>query len=258
MSKSSRSGRGPSRRRFLQTSIAGSAGLMLPAYLSRTYLFGAGVPPSRRITVAQIGCGRMGSDDMKATMAHDLCRMVAVCDLDATRLETARSAVEQFYKGKGESRVDVKAYRDYREVLARPDIDAVIVTPPDHWHAMVAVQAVLAGKDVYVQKPMTYDIAEAIALRTAVRAKGRILQTGSQQRSSKPWDTFRIATEAVRNGRIGRIKTVKIGIGQDQPKGQAPKAEPVPPNLAYDVWLGPAPEQPYMEAGLRPRTSASA
>jgi predicted dehydrogenase len=170
-----------------------------------------------------------------------------VCDLDATRLETARSAVEQFYKGKGESRVDVKAYRDYREVLARPDIDAVIVTPPDHWHAMVAVEAVLAGKDVYVQKPLTYDIAEAIALRTAVRAKGRILQTGSQQRSSKPWETFRIATEAVRNGRIGQIKTVKIGIGQDKPKGQPPMAQPVPPNLAYDVWLGPAPEQPYME-----------
>ena len=94
----------------------------------------------------------------------------------------------------------------------------MIVTPPDHWHAIVAVEAVLAGDDLHVQKPLTYDINEAIALRTAVRAKHRILQTGSQQRSSKPWNTFRVATEAVRNGRIGRVHTVKIGIGQDRPK----------------------------------------
>ena len=213
MSKRSSSGRGPSRRRFLKTSLAGSVGLVLPTFLPRTDLFGAQTPPSRRITVAQIGCGRMGIEDMRSTMAHDLCRMVAVCDLDSKRLDAARSAAEQYYLDKGESRVDVKAYRDYHEVLARPDIDAVIVTPPDHWHALVAVEAALAGKDLYVQKPLTYDIAEAIALRTAVRAKTRILQTGSQQRSSKPWDTFRIATEAVRNGRIGQITVVRIGIG---------------------------------------------
>jgi predicted dehydrogenase len=234
--------------------MAGSAGLMLPTFLPRTYLFGSQTPPSRRINVAQIGCGRMGSDDLKSTMAHALCRMVAVCDLDAKRLETARSTVEQFYRGKGESRVDVKAYRDYHEVLARPDIDAVIVSPPDHWHALVAVQAVLAGKDVYVQKPITYDITEAIALRTAVRAKKRILQTGSQQRSAKPWDTFRIATEAVRNGRIGQIKVVRIGIGQDQPKGVPPKPQPVPATFDYETWLGPAPEQPYMEDHVHPQT----
>ena len=147
----------------------------------------------------------------------------------------------------------MKAYRDYHELLARPDIDAVIVTTPDHWHALVAVEAVLAGKDVYVQKPVTYDIAEAIALRTAVRAKHRILQTGSQQRSSKPWDTFRIATEATRNGRIGQIKTVRVGIGQDEPKGKAPAVQPVPSNLDYDTWLGPAPEQPYMEDRVHPQ-----
>ena len=226
---------------------------MLPGFIPRTYLFGAQTPPSRRIRVAQIGCGRMGTEDMQSTMKHDLCRMVAVCDLDSKRLESARSKVEQFYKGKGESRVDVKAYRDYHEVLARPDIDAVIVTPPDHWHALVAVEAVLAGKDAHVQKPLTYDIAEAIALRTAVRAKGRILQTGSQQRSAKPWNTFRIATEAVRNGRIGQIKVVRIGIGQDQPKGKAPQSQPVPPNLDYDTWLGPAPQQPYMEDRVHPQ-----
>ena len=94
----------------------------------------------------------------------------------------------------------------FMKCLARPDIDAVIVSVPDHQHAFVAIQAILAGKDVYVQKPMTYSIAEAIALRTAVRARKRILQTGSQQRSENPWDTFRIASEAVRNGRIGQAE----------------------------------------------------
>jgi len=243
----------PSRRRFLQTSLVGAAGMLAPAVVPRSYLFGAQTPPSRRITIAQIGCGRMGMEDMRGTMKHDLCRMVAVCDLDAKRLESARAEVERFYTGKGESRVDVKAYRDYREVLARPDIDAVIVTPPDHWHAMVAIEAVLAGKDLHVQKPLTYDISEAIALRTAVRAKKRILQTGSQQRSSKPWETFRIASEAVRNGRIGKVKLVRIGIGQDQPKKKRPAAEPVPANLDYETWLGAAPQQPYMEDRVHPQ-----
>jgi predicted dehydrogenase len=147
----------------------------------------------------------------------------------------------------------VKAYRDYREVLARSDIDAVIITPPDHWHALIAVQAALAGKDMFVQKPITYDIAEAIALRTAVRAKQRILQVGSQQRSARPWDTFRIATEAVRNGRIGRIQVVRVGIGQDQPKGAPPAPQAVPATFDYETWLGPAPEQPYMEDRVHPQ-----
>jgi len=128
------------------------------------------------------------------------------------------------------------------------------VTPPDHWHAIVAVNAVLAGKDLHVQKPITYDIAESIALRTAVRAKGRILQTGSQQRSSKPWNTFRLATEAVRNGRIGQVKVVRVGIGIDKPKGVPAKEQPVPPTFDYQTWLGPAPQQAYMEDRCHPQT----
>lgn len=253
MASSRRGTGGSSRRQFLTTALAGSAGLALPTFVPNTFLFAGQAPPSRRITVAQIGCGRMGLDDMRATMKHDLCRVVAVCDLDAKRLEHARSVAEQFYTGKGESRVDVKGYRDYHEVLARADVDAVIVSPPDHWHGLVAVEAALAGKDLYVQKPLSYDIAEAIALRKAVRAKQRVLQTGSQQRSSAPWDTFRVASEAVRNGRIGQVKVVRIGIGQDQPKGAPPQAQPVPPNLDYDTWLGPAPQQPYMEARVHPQ-----
>lgn len=243
------------RRRFVKTTVAGSAGLMLASPLGRESLL-FGQSPNRRIQIAQVGCGRMGTEDLLGTIRHaDLCRIVAVCDLDSKRLAAARAKAEQFYREKGERAVDVKAYRDYREVLARPDIDAVSVTPPDHWHAIVAVEAALAGKDLHVQKPLTYDINEAIALRTAVRARKRVLQTGSQQRSSNPWNTFRVATEAVRNGRIGRIHTVKVGIGQDQPKGQPPAAQPVPPNLDYETWLGPAPQQPYMEDRVHPQSS---
>lgn len=241
----------PSRRAFIKSS---AAALLLPTFIPRTYLFGNAVPPSRVITVAQIGCGRMGMEDLRGTIAHDLCRVVAVCDLDANRREAARVEVEQFYRAKGETRVEVKAYRDYHEILARHDIDAVLVTPPDHWHAMIAVEAVLAGKDVHVQKPITYDIAESIALRTAVRITRRVLQTGSQQRSSTPWETFRIASQAVRNGRIGTLRTIRIGIGTDQPKGRGPTPQPVPATFDYATWLGPAPEQSYMEDRVHPQS----
>jgi predicted dehydrogenase len=227
--------------------------LAFPTIVPSTFLFGRQTPPSRRITVAQVGCGRMGMEDMRGTMRHDRCRIVAVCDLDQKRLGKAKAEVERYYQARGESQVAVGAYRDYREVLARADIDAVIVTPPDHWHAIVAVEAALAGKDLHVQKPLTYDIAEAIALRRVVRAKRRVLQTGSQQRSSKPWNTFRVASEAVRNGRIGEVKVVRIGVGQDQPKGVPPKPEPVPPTFDFETWLGPAPQQPYMEARVHPQ-----
>ncbi len=242
------------RRSFLKTSLAGTTGAFLaPAVVPRSFLRGGGIPPSRRIQVAQIGCGRMGTGDLRGAMQHELCRVVAVCDLDSKRLAGAKDKVVEFYAGKGEAGVEVKAYHDYHELLSRPEIDAVIVSPPDHWHALVALEAVLAGKDAYVQKPLTYDIAEAIALRTAVRARKRIVQTGSQQRSEKPWTSFRLASEAARNGRIGRLTTVRIGIGQDRPSGKPPLPQPAPANLDYDTWLGPAPEQPYMEGRVHPQ-----
>lgn len=245
--------RGNTRRSLLKVSLAGVTGaIVLPTFIPRTYLFGADQPPSRRIQVAQIGVGRMGTADMGGVLASPLARMVAVCDLDSRRLATARTKVEQHYQKQGEQQVTVAAYRDHREVLARPDIDAVVVSVPDHWHAQVAVEAVLAGKDVYVQKPMTYTIAESLALRTATRAKGRILQVGSQLRSLEP---FRRVTELVRNGAIGKLKTVKVSVGKDKPSGRPPAPEAVPTNLDYARWLGPAPEQPYMEGRVHPQGS---
>lgn len=243
------------RRDFLKKSLLTGVGLIaLPEILKQNSF--TAPSPNKLIQFAQIGCGREGTVDFEGTMRHtDLCRMVAVCDLDSRRVDIAKKTVEDFYKNKGETNVVVKTYHDFHEVLANPDIDAVIVSVPDHQHAYVAIQAVLAGKDVYVQKPLTYSIAEAIALRTAVKAKKRILQTGSQQRSEKPWNTFRVASEAVRNGRIGKLQTVKIGIGIDRIKGVKPAPQTPPATFDYERWLGAAPEQPYMEFRTHPQDS---
>jgi len=128
-----------------------------------------------------------------------------------------------------------------------------VISVPDHAHALAAIEAAIAGKAVYVQKPVTYSIAEAIGLRRAVEARKIILQTGSQQRSERPWRSFRAASEAVRNGRIGRLQTIQIGLGLDRPSGQPPAPMPVPPNLDYESWLGCAPEQPYLERHVHPQ-----
>jgi predicted dehydrogenase len=245
----------PSRRKFLKAAARGSAGaIILPNIITSFSLFGAETP-SKKIQVAQIGCGRMGRADMGDVMKHALGRVVAVCDLDSKRLAAGKKLGEDFYTKQGESNVDVKTFHDYHEVLARPDIDAVVVTVPDHWHALVAIKAAIAGKHIYVQKPVTYSIAEAIALRKTVQAKRIILQTGSQQRSEHPYSAFRPASEAVRNGRIGELKTIKIGIGLDKPSGKKPASMPVPENLDYEIWLGPAPQQPYMEGRVHPQNS---
>ena len=241
-----------SRREFIKTALVGSAGVIgLPTILPRS-VFGA-ASPNKVIQVAQIGCGREGRTDAEGVMAHALGRVVAVCDLDGKRLESAKSMVTNFYKKKGESQVAVQGYHDYHEVLARPDIDAVVVSTPDHWHALVTTAAALAGKHIYCQKPITYDIAESIAVRTAVRAKKIIFQAGSQQRSSHPFPAFRPASEAVRNGRVGQLKQIEIGIGLDKPSGHAPAPMEVPGNLDYEHWLGPAPQQPYMEGRVHPQ-----
>jgi myo-inositol 2-dehydrogenase/D-chiro-inositol 1-dehydrogenase len=244
-----------SRRDFLKKSLLTGAGLIILPEIVRNSA-NAMSSQNKLIQFAQIGCGRQGTVDYSGTMKHtDLCKMVAVCDLDSRRREIAKNTVETFYKGKGEANPEVKMYSDFREVLARPDIDAVIVSVPDHQHAFVAISAVLAGKDVYCQKPLTYSISEAIALRTAVKAKKRILQTGSQQRSEKPWNTFRIASEAVRNGRIGKVHTVNIGIGIDRIKGVKPVPQTAPSTFDYERWLAGAPEQPYMEFRTHPQDS---
>ena len=243
-----------SRRSFLKRSLGGAFGLILLPSIIPARLLGADAP-GKKINVAQIGCGRMGRADMGSVLQEPLARVVAVCDLDSRRLAEGKKMAEQYYTRRGETDVNVRTYDDFRAVLAAPDIDAVVVTVPDHSHAYIAVAAALAGKHIYVQKPVTYGVAEAISLRRAVEAKKVILQTGSQQRSSRPWGSFRAASEAVRNGRVGNLQSIHIGVGIDQPSGRKPAPMPVPDNLNYDRWLGPAPEQPYMEGHVHPQRS---
>jgi predicted dehydrogenase len=175
--------------------------------------------------------------------------------LDSRRLAEGRKLVENFYAQRGEQGVKVRTYHDYRELLASPEIDAVVVTVPDHSHALVAIEAAIAGKHIYLQKPATYNIAEAIGLRRTVEAAKVILQTGSQQRSEHPWRSFRAASEAVRNGRIGQLRSIRIGVGLDRPSGHPPAPAQVPAELDFERWLGSAPEQPYMELRVHPRQS---
>jgi predicted dehydrogenase len=243
-----------SRRSFLKAAVRGGVGLAILPNIIPARLLGADAP-SKRINVAQIGCGRMGRSDMGNVMNESLARVVAVCDLDSRRVAAGKKMVEDYYSQQGESGVSVKTFHDYHDVLASRDIDAVVVTVPDHSHARLAIDAAIAGKHIYVQKPVTYNIAEAIGLRRAVEGTKIILQTGSQQRSERPWHSFRAASEAVRNGRIGQLKTIKIGIGFDKPSGHAPAPMPVPGNLDFEHWLGSAPEQPYMELRVHPQKS---
>jgi len=230
-----------SRRDFLKTSLAGAGVLAFPNIIPASVL-GAGAP-SKKVNILQIGCGRIGrSMDMPGILKQDAARMIAVCDLDSIRVKDAKQYVEETYAKKNIT-LDVATYGDYREALQRKDIDAVAVSLPDHWHAQPVIEAVLAGKDIYVQKPLTMTLVEGRAVSDIVRKSKRMFQIGSQQRSNPG---FRMACEAVRNGRIGKVHTVKVGLPTD-PSGGDPKEMPVPSNLNYDMWLGPTPLAPYNE-----------
>lgn len=242
------------RRQFIRTSLGGAAGLIaIPQFFSGS-LF-AQNSPNKLVQVAQLGCGRMGLEDMGSILKENLARVVAVCDLDPKRRAEAKRRIEAHYKKKGEASVSVKVYSDYKELLADDSIDAVVVSLPDHWHGLAASAAAIAGKHIYCQKPLTYNIEESIALRNAVQAKKVILQTGSQQRSETPFAAFRPAIEAVLDGRVGKLKSIEIGVGLDKASGKKPQVMPVPADFDFDVWLGSAPQQDYMEGRVHPQDS---
>jgi myo-inositol 2-dehydrogenase / D-chiro-inositol 1-dehydrogenase len=243
------------RRTFITTSLAGTAGAILVPTIVPSTVFGKNAP-SNKINIGQIGCGRIARDhDLRETLPYDSARIIAVCDLDSKRLADAKKYVEAFYTRKTGSPgyVDVKMYEDYHELLANPDIDAVIISTPDHWHSQPALEAALAKKDIYLQKPTSLTIAEGRLLSDVVRKKGVILQVGTQQRASQQ---FRIAAELVRNGRIGKLHTVKIGLPGD-PSGPEAAEMPVPKNLNYNAWLGSTPEVYYTEIRVHPQSDYS-
>jgi myo-inositol 2-dehydrogenase/D-chiro-inositol 1-dehydrogenase len=178
---------------------------------------------------------------------------VAVADVDSKRAAIGKKLIEDTYtKSTGnKDYVNVKTYGDYKELLLDKSIDAVMITTPDHWHAQPAIEAALAGKDIYLEKPTSLTITEGRLLSDVVRGKKVILQVGTQQRSSVQW---RYAAELVRNGRIGKLHTVKIGLPGD-PSGPLALEMPIPKNLNYDMWLGSTPEVYYTEIRVHPQNS---
>lgn len=236
------------RRDFARTSLF--AGGAFAAGLLPRHLRGAAAP-NNRIRVGQIGCGRIAQGhDMPAVLHAGLADYVAVCDVDSRRAADGQALVEKFYREKEVPVPTVRRYGDYRELLARPDIDAIVISTPDHWHAEPALAAIQAGKDVYLQKPMTMTHAEGLLLRAAVQKSGRIFQLGSQQRSSAQ---FRRACELVRSGRVGRLRRVEIGLPIDPTAPDEP-TQPVPATLDYDRWLGPTSAEPYTEQRVHPQS----
>jgi predicted dehydrogenase len=238
-----------SRRGFLKTSLGTAAAIGFPTILPAS-VFGQ-MAPSSRINVGAIGVGRISRvHDLPGILPHDDVRVTAVCDLDANRVEAGKTLINGVYAKKtGKTYDGVRGYHSYHELLADKDIDAVVISTPDHQHAIVACAAVRAGKDVYLQKPASLTIAEGRYLSNTVQASGRILQIGSQQRSTVQ---FRYAAELVRNGRIGDLKHVEIGLPGDPSGPDAPEM-PVPKNLNYDAWLGSTPEVYYTEIRVHPQ-----
>jgi predicted dehydrogenase len=225
------------RRDFIRsTSVAAAAPFILPSAV-----WSAETPPNERLTLGFIGIGTQGRGLMGGFLGRKDVQVLAVCDVDTTRRENGKKMVEDAYAKQKADYKGCAAYNDFRELLARQEINAVVIATPDHWHAPIGVAACKAGKDIYCEKPLTQSIHEARALVDAVRKHNRVFQTGSMQRSSKE---FRIACELVRNGVIGKVKTVEVAIGGPGVPCDLPE-EAAEPGLDWDMWLGPAPKRAY-------------
>jgi predicted dehydrogenase len=225
------------RRRFLKKTVAITAGAAaFPCFVPSSTLGKAGATaPGNRITMGFIGTGGRGRFNMAAFMAEPDVQILAVCDVDARHRKKARDTANLSSKS---------SCSDFRDLLARDDIDTVVISTPDHWHVPIAIAAVKSGKDVFCEKPLTLTIAEGRALSDAVRNYHRVFQTGSQQRSEAG---FRFACELVRTGRIGKLNIIKVGLPGSRTIGPQP-VMPVPEGFDYDMWLGPAPWKPYTKA----------
>lgn len=235
------------RRSFIKKTSATAIAASLPTIVPAS-VFGKNAP-SNRIQVGQIGCGRIARDhDMPGTMQYDTAQLVAVCDVDQNRLKDGKKLVDQYYQNKGR-KADTKMFDNYQDLIAHKDIDAVLISTPDHWHAQPAIEAALAKKHVYLQKPTSLTVEEGRLLSDIVQKQKITLQVGTQQRSSPQ---FRYAAELVRNGRIGKLHTVKVGLPGD-PSGPVAQTEAVPSALNFDAWLGSTPEMEYSEMLVHPK-----
>ena len=230
------------RRQFIKKAALTAASLGIPSYIPASALGrGGAVSANERITLGFIGLGNKGFDGCWGSLLHSLieyknCQVLATCDVDRRFLDRSKEFVDARY-----GNTDCGAYVDFRDLLARGDIDAVVIATPDHWHAIQTIEACKFGKDVYCEKPLSLTIQEARAMVNTARQYGRIVQTGSQSRSNP---RIRFVCEAVKRGRIGKLVSVTAACGGPPIDYNLP-AEPTPDYLNWDLWLGPAPWRPY-------------
>ena len=250
------------RRDFLKASALGAAGLMVPAGMLRGATPAAPAAKSVRkaasdkIHLGFIGLGQQAMYLLQGFMSMDDVRVVAGCDVYDIKRNRFERRVKDYYGKKGEKKVKVDLYEDYQDLLARPDIDAVVIATPDHQHAVIAIAACKAGKDVYLEKPLTLTIYEGQQLVKAVRKYNRILQVGSQQRSS---EEFIHAANLAREGELGTIRKVKVYVGRNNVNPTSPAPAPnnlpkmeVPAGLNWDKWLGPLPTSVHYHSDFDP------
>jgi predicted dehydrogenase len=227
------------RRAFLKQACGvAAAAVGLPYVVPSSALGKAGtVAASERITLGMIGTGGHGRDmNLRSFLSHNDAQVLAVCDVDPSQSRIAKEMV-----GKQYGTQDCAVYRDFREVLARPDIDAVMISTPDHWHVPIAIAAAKAGKDVECEKP-TLTIEEGRRLVETMKRYNRVFQWSTEDRSV---DVYHRMCELVRNGRIGKVHTIKVELPSGPAEAGDPKPMPVPEGFDYDMWLGPAPWAPY-------------
>ena len=232
------------RRAFLFDSAVFASSIGFPMIVSASTLGRGGIlPPSERIRLGQIGCGKMGIGLRNSFAGSPDVELVAFCDVEPKRLADYKNYSEAILaKRLGKSQTDsVKVYEDYNDLLARSDIDGVIISTPDHWHANITIAACRAGKDIYCEKPLTHTVQESYDVCSAVKRYGRILQTGSQQRSDS---AFRTAVELVRNGRLGKVHTIRCRVG-GSPKFDFNLVEHHQDFFNWDRWVGPSLYRPY-------------
>ncbi len=242
-----------SRRGFLKAGMAAGA-LAFPSIIPARVL--GQQAPSKKIQVGVIGCGRIagGMDIPGIWQNQDLATLVALSDCDVKRMRTTKQKTLQMFEG---DLPDLALHQDYRDLLADKSVDAVMICTPDFWHAQICIEAALAGKDVYVQKPLAMSIFESRAIVNVMKKTGRVFHIGTQQRSegkSTFGSQFRKAAEYVFNGRLGKIKTIEVGLPQDpaEPAG-LPLEQPVPGTFNFDAWLGYSPQAPYSELRTHPQ-----
>jgi len=234
------------RRQFLRQSAALAGVLGVPAIVPASVLGQAATPaPSNRVALGCIGLGIQGTGNMRAFRGNPEVQVVAVCDVHESQRRKAKQAVDEAYGNES-----CAAHKDFRELMARKDIDAVQITAPDHWHPLISLEATRQRKHMYCEKPIGWSLRAAQAVRKAVQASGVVFQFGTQQRSG---GKFRLACELVRNGKIGQLKTILVGVPSSWTCPSQP-TEPVPRELDYDLWLGPAPLAPYCYQRCRPYT----